>query len=121
MEENKSKVYVLTDGTGRITRIDGGYTTPADLTGWVLIDEGTGYRFNLCQSNYLEKPIVDDRGIYQYKLVDGKPVERTQGEMDADWHEPEYEPNNEDRIAELEAQNEMLLECLLEISEIIYA
>ena len=28
--------------------------------------------------------IMDERGVYRYKLVDGKPVERTQEEMDAD-------------------------------------
>lgn len=35
--------------------------------------------------------------------------------------EHQKRPAADDRIAELEAQNEMLLECLLEISEIIYA
>ena len=30
MEEITSKVYVLTDGQGRIVRCEGGYTTPAD-------------------------------------------------------------------------------------------
>ena len=34
---------------------------------------------------------------------------------------PEPEPTAEDRIAELEAQNEMLLSCVLEMSEIVYA
>ena len=33
----------------------------------------------------------------------------------------EREPSAEDRIAALEKQNEMLLECVLEMSEIIYA
>ena len=33
----------------------------------------------------------------------------------------EPQPTAEDRIAELEAQNEMLRECVLEMSEIIYA
>ena len=34
---------------------------------------------------------------------------------------PEPEPTPEERIAELEAQNTMLMECVLEMSEIIYA
>ena len=29
--------------------------------------------------------IMDERGVYRYKLVDGKPVERTQEEMGADY------------------------------------
>lgn len=31
------------------------------------------------------------------------------------------QPNMEERIAELEAQNEMLLQCVLEMSETVYA
>ena len=31
------------------------------------------------------------------------------------------EPTDKERIAELEAQNAMLMECLLEMSEIVYA
>lgn len=33
----------------------------------------------------------------------------------------ENEPTAEERIAELEAQNEMLMSCVLEMSEIVYA
>ena len=123
MEIEKSKVYVLHDAEGRIARIDGGYTISniKDFTDWMLIDEGYGDRYNLCQGNYFDKPIIDERGIYRYKLVDGKPVERTQEEMDADYVEPEPKPSTDERVAQLEAQNETLLECLLEMSEIVYA
>ena len=34
---------------------------------------------------------------------------------------PEPEPTQEERIAELEAQNEMLISCLMEMSQIVYA
>ena len=123
MDTDMSKVYVLPDADGRITRIDGGITVSniLDFTGWVLIDEGTGDRYNLCQGNYLPGPLTDERGVYRYKLVDGKPVERTQEEMDADYVEPELTPSTDERVAQLEAQNETLLECLLEMSEIVYA
>ena len=49
-----SRVYVQTDAEGRITDCEGGYTTPTDLDGWTLIDEGTGDRYNLCQTHYFE-------------------------------------------------------------------
>ena len=98
MDMKKSKVYVLPDASGRITRIDGGYTMPEDLTGWVLIDEGYGDRYNLCQGNYFPKHIMDERGIYIYKLVDGKPVERTHDEIDADYVPQEVKPAQLDRI-----------------------
>ena len=104
---DKSKVYVLCDNSGRILRIDGGYSTSniKDVSEWTLIDEGYGDRYNLCQSNYFDKSIMDDRGIYRYKLVDGKPVERTQEEMDADYAAiPPLPPSDKERITALEAQ-----------------
>lgn len=100
MEIEKSKVYVLPDAEGRITRIDGGYTLSniKDFTDWVLIDEGNGDRYNLCQGNYLPGTLYDERGICRYKLVDGEVVERTQDEMDADYTPPEAVPTQLDRI-----------------------
>lgn len=84
MEIVKSKVYVQTDAKGRIVRCDGGYTTPADLTGWEKIDEGYGDKYNLCQSNYFDGGLYTKAGIPRYKLVDGKAVERTAEEIAAD-------------------------------------
>lgn len=83
MNENTSKVYVLTDNRGRIIRCEGGYTTPADLTGWVQIDEGTGDKYNLCQSHYFDRLYTDD-GIPRYALTDGAPVLRLDEEIEAD-------------------------------------
>ena len=34
---------------------------------------------------------------------------------------PEPVPTQDDRIAELEAQNQVLIECLMEMSQIVYA
>ena len=84
MEDQKSKVYVQTDEQSRILRCEGGYTTPADLTGWVQIDEGTGDRYNLCQSHYFEGGLYTSDGIPRYKLVDGQPVERSEEEIEVD-------------------------------------
>ena len=135
MDMKKSKVYVLPDASGRIIRIDGGYTMPEDLTGWVLIDEGTGDRYNLCQGNYLPGPLTDDRGIYRYKLADGKAVERTQEEMDADYVPPEVKPTDAERISQLESEkklltaqvqalsdrNDFMEDCIAEMATIVYA
>lgn len=84
MDNIKSNVYVKLDNLDRIIRCNGGYTTPADLTGWVQIDEGTGDRYNLCQSNYFDGGLYTEDGIPRYKLVDGKPVERTEEEIEDD-------------------------------------
>ena len=125
METLKSKVYALPSAEGYITRIDGGYTesnitTPAD---WVLIGEGYGDKYNLCQNNYLPQPLRTDGGAWRYKLVDGQVVECTPEEIAAqeEANKPEDVPTTEDRLKELESQNQMLMECLLETSETVYA
>lgn len=84
MEEYKSKVYVQVDEKNRITRIEGGYTTPEDLTSWVQIDEGEGDRYNLCQSHYFPGGLYTEDGIPRYKLDDGRAMERTEEEIAAD-------------------------------------
>lgn len=112
--------YVKTNSNGYITAVNSSAFLP-DITGWTQIDEGYGDKYHHAQGNYFPQPIIDERGIYRYKLVDGKPVERTQEEMDADYVVPEQKPSTEERVAQLEAQNETLLECLLEMSEIVYA
>lgn len=95
------QVYVKTDEKRRITAVDSsGFLI--DMEGWTQIDEGSGDRFYLAQSNYFPKPIIDERGIYRYKLEDGKAVERTQEEMDAEYVEPEIQPSDEERIKALE-------------------
>ena len=84
MEMTQSKVYVKADERGRITRCDGGYTAPEDLPGWTQIDEGTGDKYNLCQSHYFPGGLYTADGIPRYKLQDGKALERTQEEIEAD-------------------------------------
>lgn len=90
------KVYVLPDAKNRITAVNSDEFLP-DLTGWVQIDEGDGDRYHHAQGNYFPLPIMDERGIYRYMLVDGAAVERTAEEMDADYIPPvEPEPGQDD-------------------------
>lgn len=113
-------VYVKVDESNRVTSINSSVFL-ADVTGWTEIDSGYGDKYHHAQGNYFDKPLYDERGIYRYKLVNGRPVERTQEEMDADYVPPEVKQSTDERIEQLEAQNEALLECLLEMSEIVYA
>ena len=104
--EAKSKVYIQTDADGRILRCDGGYTTPADLSGWLEIDEGTGDRYNLCQSHYFDGGLYTMDGITRYHWDGEKAVLRTEEELEADRSaipEPEPSTNIEDRVAALGA------------------
>ena len=85
MDENmKAAVYVKTDESGRIIRCEGGYTIPEVLNGWTKIDEGTGDKYNLCQSHYFDGRLYTEDGIPRYKLEDGKAMERTAEEIEAD-------------------------------------
>lgn len=106
MQTPKSRVYVLCDSESRILRLEGEYSLPADLTGWMKIDEGYGDRFSLAQSHYLDKPLYDG-AVPRYKLVDGKVVERTAEEIEADkakLPKPVIPKTN----AELEQENKLL-------------
>ena len=106
MQIPKSRVYVLLDSESRVLRLEGEYSIPSDLTGWTKIDEGYGDRFSLAQSHYLDKPLYDG-AVLRYKLVDGKVVERTAEEIEADkakLPKPVIPKTN----AELEQENKLL-------------
>ncbi|MCI2056213.1 MAG: hypothetical protein LKJ86_03610 [Oscillibacter sp.] len=84
MEIAKSKVYIQTDVDGRVTRCEGGYTTPSDLTGWTYIDEGIGDRYHLCQSHYFDGGLYTTDGICRWQYNDGACHLRTNEEIVAD-------------------------------------
>ena len=106
MDELQSKVYIQTDADGRILRCEGGYTTPADLSGWLEIDEGNGDRYNLCQNHYFDGGLYTMDRIPRYRWDGEKAVLRSEDELEADLdaiHDPEPSTNLEDRVAALEA------------------
>ena len=104
MQTPKSRVYVLCDSESRVLRLEGEYSIPSDLTGWTKIDEGYGDRFSLAQSHYLDKPLYDG-AVLRYTLVDGKVVERTAEEIEADKAKlPKPAPTTTERVTSLEEQ-----------------
>lgn len=115
MQTPKSRVYVQTDSESRVLRLEGEYSLPADLTGWTKIDEGCGDKYALAQSHYLSKPLYDG-AVLRYKLVDGKVVERTAEEIEADkakLPKPVIPKTN----AELEQENKLLKAQLNAVTE----
>lgn len=79
------KVFARADEEGRVIEINSSAFIDGESDGgWVEIDSGYGDRYHHAQGNYLPLPLMDERGVYRYKLVDGKVAERTQEEMDAD-------------------------------------
>lgn len=82
--EPKSKVYIQTDTECHIVRCEGGYTTPADLTDWIEIDEGTGDKYNLCQSHYFDGGLYTMDGIARYEWTGEKAVLRSEDAIEQD-------------------------------------
>ena len=87
MHQAPYSVYVRVDDAGRIREINSDAFVD-DTDGWTKIDEGYGDRYHHAQGNYLPGPLMDERGVYRYKLEDGQAVERSQAEMDADYTPP---------------------------------
>lgn len=134
MEFKPYIVYVKTDDANRITDVNSN-TFLTDTDGWTEIDSGYGDKYHHAQGNYFDKPLYDERSICLYKLVDGKPVERTQEEMDADYVPPEVKPTDAERISQLESEkklltaqvqalsdrNDFMEDCIAEMATIVYA
>lgn len=106
----KSRVYILTDEAERVLRLEGEYSLPADLTGWIKIDEGHPCdRLNLAQSHYFPGGLYTMDGIPCYRWDGTQAVERTEEELEADRAAiPEPKPSKtvEARLTALEAEAE---------------
>ena len=76
MEEMKSRVFIWVNDDNFITRLEGEYSLPDDLSDAILIDEGEpSDERNLAQTHFLEKPLINDNGEYNYKYINGEIVE----------------------------------------------
>ena len=115
------KVYTKMNGAGYITAVNSSAFL-SDLAGWTEIDCGTGDKYHHAQGNYFPLPLMTSGGAYRYKLVDGLPVECTPEEIAEQEAANQTEPasSQEERIKALESQTEMLVQCILEMSEIVY-
>ena len=72
----KSRVFIWVNDDNFITRLEGEYSLPDDLSDAILIDEGEPCdERNLAQTHWLSKPLINDEGEYNYKYVDGEIVE----------------------------------------------
>lgn len=94
---DKYIVYVRTDKNGNIVAVSSdAFLQSTD--GWILIDEGTGDKYHHAQGNYFPLPLIDENGVYRYKLVDGIAAERTAEEMATDVVEVTPEPTLQEQI-----------------------
>lgn len=119
-------VYIRIDDTNMIVDINSN-TFLTDVSDWIEIDRGFGDKYHHAQGNYFPKPIYEERGIPVYKYVDGEVLERTQEEIDADYHEPVPQPSETDialvELAALESENAARLDeqdaALVELAALI--
>ena len=107
-------VYVRIDNMDRIISINSSAFL-TDTNGWIEIDRGLGDKYHHAQGNYLPGPLMDERGVYRYKMVDGKPVERTQEEMDSGYTPPEQRPTTEQRVDALETTTDDIILMMAEL------
>ena len=114
--EMKSRVYIRTDDQGRITRCEGEYTLPSDLTDWILIEEGPPCdRLNLAQSHYFDGGLCTMDGIPRYRWDGTQAALRTEEELEADRAaRPAPPPTTEEVLLELAADHEARL-CEIEL------
>ena len=67
-------VYVRINANNEIIKV-GSSIFITDLTGWIEIDEGFGDKYAHAQSQYFDKPLMNEDGTYNYKYEDGKVIE----------------------------------------------
>ena len=79
----KSKVYIKTDESDRVTRCEGGYSISNidNIEEWINIDEGYGDKYNLCQSHYFNKPLMNMDGTHNYIYDNNEVRESTLDEL----------------------------------------
>lgn len=69
--EEPIKVYVKTNANNEIIKI-GSSMFIKDLTDWIEIDEGFGDKYVHAQSQYFDKPLMNEDRTYNYKYEYGR-------------------------------------------------
>ena len=94
---NEYKVYVSLSN-GYITSINSEiFLSEEEIQTMTEIDQGQGDKYAHAQSQYLEKGLVDEKGRYNYKFVEGK-VDEVEEEDKPTIEEPKAIPTEQDKI-----------------------
>ena len=72
--EEPIKVYVKVNTNNEIIAV-GSSIFIQDSTGWIEVDGGLGDKYAHAQSQYLNKPLMNDFGVYNYSYINGKIIE----------------------------------------------
>lgn len=113
---NEYKVYVsLQDGY--ITSINSDiFLSQEEIQTMTEIDRGQGDRYAHAQSQYLEKELVDEKGRYNYKFVEGKVIEVAE-EDKPKVVDPEQQATAQDKIEAQVMYTALMTDTLLGKSE----
>lgn len=71
--EQPIEVYIKINANNEIIEV-GSSIFIKDLTSWIKIDEGYGDKYAHAQSQYFDKPLMNENGTYNYKYINGKVV-----------------------------------------------
>lgn len=69
--EEPIQVYIKVSLNNEIIEV-GSSVFIKDLTGWIEIDSGFGDRYAHAQSQYFDKPLMNENGTYNYKYEYGR-------------------------------------------------
>ena len=69
--EQPIKVYIKVNENKEIIKV-GSSIFIEDTTDWIEIDEGFGDRYAHAQSQYFDKPLINDEGNYNYSYVNNE-------------------------------------------------
>lgn len=111
--ENEYKVYVsLQDGY--ITSINSEiFLSQEEMDSMTEIDNGQGDKYAHAQGLYLEKGLVDEKGRYNYKFVEGKVIEVAEADKPT-IEEPEQQATTQDKIEAQVMYTALMTDTLLE-------
>ena len=70
----KTKVYIKVDENNNIIDINSDIFIE-DTGGWIFIDDGHGDKYDHAQSSYLNKPLINEDGTYNYKFINDEIIE----------------------------------------------
>ena len=70
----KTKVYIKIDENNNIIDINSDIFIE-DTEGWIFIDDGYGDKYDHAQSSYLDKPLINEDGTYNYKFINDEIIE----------------------------------------------
>ena len=71
MIEQPIKIYVKVNENNEIIDV-GSSIFIKDLIGWIKIDEGFGDKYAHAQSQYFDKLLINENGVYNYKYINNK-------------------------------------------------